>query len=87
MAVAFCKQLGAKELILTHFSQCYKRSGDILEPGEDSVDKLVTEAEEAIRGQSGHGSTVTGAGNESNDFSCTVSVADDFKTYTIPARK
>ena len=43
--MAFCKQLGAKELIITHFSQHYKRPGDVL---EDTVDKLVIEAREAI---------------------------------------
>ena len=90
--MAFCKQLGAKELILTHFSQRYKRSGDILEPGEDTVDKLVIEAREAIEDRTGHSttSTVTASRSKSSDdcnYSCTVSAADDFKTYTIPARK
>lgn len=87
MAVAFCKQLGAKELILTHFSQRYKRPGDVLEPGEETVDKLVIEARDAIKDST---STETASGNESSDdcnYSCTVSAADDFKTYTIPARK
>ena len=97
--MSFCKQLGAKELILTHFSQRYERPGDILEPGDDTTDKLVSEAKEAIKDQTGHGwfSDVTAgsqlqetrseSGSQETNFSCTVSAADDFKTYTIPARK
>ena len=102
MAVVFCQQLGAKELILTHFSQRYKRLGDILEPGDDTTDKLVSEARETINNLTGHcpsgsgglSTVAAGAGESSeyshhgtHNYSCTVSAADDFKTYTIPARK
>ncbi len=91
MAAKFCQQIGAKQLILTHFSQRYRYGqsdpdGGQLNPdggqsnqdgghsnpnGEDSVDKLVSQAKEAL----GNGSTVT------------VSAAEDFKTFTIPAKK
>ena len=93
MAVEFCKQLGARELILTHFSQRYKRPGDVLEPGDDTTDKLVSEAREAIKDLTGYSSitnTEPAIGSEYSDHcdcGCTVSAADDFKTYTIPARK
>lgn len=87
MAVAFCRQLGAKELILTHFSQRYKRSGDTLEPEETTVDKLLQEAEEAIREGQGGGSGMACTETSSEGFRCTVSVADDFRTYVISARK
>ena len=82
MAVSFCSQVGAKQLILTHFSQRYKRSEDTLEPGDVTVDILVTEAQEAINEHE------NGGQDSANPNSwCTVSAADDFKTYTISARK
>ena len=87
MAVAFCRQLGAKELILTHFSQRYKRSGETLEPGEVTVDRLLQEAEEAMRERQDGGRSMASTETSSEGFSCTVSVADDFRTYTIYARK
>ena len=85
MAVSFCAQVRAKELILTHFSQRYKRSEDTLEPGDTTVNVLVTEAEEAIQEHQD-------GGQDSGDPAggspwCSVSAADDFKTYTILARK
>ncbi len=45
MAARFCQQLGAKHLILTHFSQRYGSSDP---SGENGVDKLVLEAKEVL---------------------------------------
>lgn len=50
MAAAFCRQVGGKRLILTHFSQRYRGEGHELGEGEESVKKLVLEAEEALNG-------------------------------------
>ena len=85
--MAFCRDVRARELILTHFSQRYKRPGDSLEPGETTIDRLVEEAKDSIREQPegeicGLATSVSG----SEDFICTVSAADDFKTYTLSAR-
>jgi hypothetical protein len=91
MAVAFCEQLGAKELILTHFSQRYKRPDDTLEPGDVTTDKLVSEARDAIKDLTGHSlsssssNSMAVGGSDQCDYA--VSAADDFKTYTIHARK
>ena len=72
MAAQFCKEVGGKRLILTHFSQRYRREeGEGPgEPGEERVGKLLAEAEGALIG--------TGI---------TVDTADDFKTFLIPAKK
>ena len=75
MAAQFCKEVGGKRLILTHFSQRYRREegegpGEPREPGEERVGKLLAEAEGALIG--------TGI---------TVDTADDFKTFLIPAKK
>lgn len=50
MAAAFCRQVGGNHLILTHFSQRYRGEGHELGEGEESVKKLVLEAEEALNG-------------------------------------
>lgn len=69
MAAAFCKEVGGKRLILTHFSQRYRGEGQEVGPGEEGVGKLVAEAEETLNGTD-----------------ITVEAADDFKSFTIPAK-
>ena len=63
MAAEFCRKVGGKRLILTHFSQRYRGVGE-------GVGKLLREAQEALIG--------TGI---------RVEIADDFKTFVIPAEK
>ena len=77
MAAKFCHEVGGGRLILTHFSQRYRREEGVGQgvwpgtlQGEATVDKLLKEAEEALIG--------TGI---------TVEAADDFKTFAIPAKK
>ena len=70
MAAAFCKQVCGRQLILTHFSQRYKSQGAELQPGEESTEKLLSEAREAV-----------------GDSGTTVHLAEDFRTFTIPAKK
>ena len=65
MAAEFCREVGGKRLILTHFSQRYRGEGDEVEVG-----KLLREAQEALIG--------TGI---------RVEIADDLKTFVIPAKK
>ena len=66
MAAEFCREVGGKRLILTHFSQRYRGEGE----GEEGVGKLLREAQEALIG--------TGI---------RVEIADNFKTFVIPAEK
>ena len=47
MAAEFCREVGGKRLILTHFSQRYRGEGE--EVGE-GVGKLLREAQEALIG-------------------------------------
>lgn len=70
MAAAFCKQVCGHRLILTHFSQRYKPQGAELQPGEEGVGKLLSEATEAVEGSA-----------------IAVQLAEDFRTFTIPAKK
>ena len=74
MAAEFCREVGGKRLILTHFSQRYRREGEEVGEeeegvGEEGVGKLLGEAREALIG--------TGI---------RVEIADDFKTFVIPAK-
>ncbi len=51
MAGRFASKIGAKTLVMMHFSQRYRPSSDELKEGEDSVDKLVQQAKQYFSGE------------------------------------
>eukprot|EP00794_Sanderia_malayensis_P020256 gene20256-22240_t len=51
MAGRFGNKVGAKRLVMTHFSQRYRPMNDELKKGEESLDKLVKQAGENFNGE------------------------------------
>ena len=72
MAAEFCREVGGKRLILIHFSQRYHREGEEVGEGEEGV------GEEGVGKLLGEALIGTGIRME---------IADNFKTFVIPAKK
>ncbi len=74
MAAIFCHSVKASQLILTHFSQRYRRPSDVVASEDDpTTDKLLHDAQDTLA--------------KLGDTTIQVSAADDFKVYQILAKK
>ena len=72
MAAEFYREVGGKILILTHFSQRYRWEGEEVGEGE---------------GKEGVGKLLREAQEALIGTRIRVKIADDFKTFIIPAKK